>query len=252
MGLKMADLLLDSLNRLLGPYLGNPNTSIDPTALPDLIRSVGAALRDATVTGDAHQARQQPQPRPAEVPQPAASSTPPAAETPVEAAKVATPVPSPAETKGKRKPAESLPAPLPTEIAATIPAAAAATVVVAVRKRGRPRKNPTADSPRVVTKKPATTKKPIVMADGWTPPATPVDPQTTYTVNGKGEQVVICLEDGKTYKVISRRLTALGLTPEDYRAKWGLPADYPMHSPAYGEKRVAIAKAQHAARAAAK
>ncbi len=54
---------------------------------------------------------------------------------------------------------------------------------------------------------------------------------------------VICLEDGKKLKMLRRHLmTHYGMTPEDYRAKWGLPADYPMVAPNYAEKRRALAK----------
>lgn len=54
---------------------------------------------------------------------------------------------------------------------------------------------------------------------------------------------LICLEDGKKLKMLKRHLrTAYGLTPEDYRAKWGLGADYPMVAPTYAKQRSAFAK----------
>lgn len=54
---------------------------------------------------------------------------------------------------------------------------------------------------------------------------------------------IVCLEDGKKVKMLKRHLmTAFGLSPEEYRAKWGLPADYPMVAPNYSEKRRALAK----------
>ncbi len=54
---------------------------------------------------------------------------------------------------------------------------------------------------------------------------------------------LVCLEDGKKLKMLKRHLaTAYGLTPEEYREKWGLPADYPMVAPAYAERRSALAK----------
>lgn len=54
---------------------------------------------------------------------------------------------------------------------------------------------------------------------------------------------VICLEDGKKLKMMKRHLrTAYKLTPEQYRAKWGLPADYPMVAPNYAAQRSAFAK----------
>lgn len=54
---------------------------------------------------------------------------------------------------------------------------------------------------------------------------------------------LICLEDGKKLKMLKRHLsTAYGMTPEQYRAKWGLPADYPMVAPNYSKKRKDLAK----------
>jgi predicted transcriptional regulator len=54
---------------------------------------------------------------------------------------------------------------------------------------------------------------------------------------------IICLEDGKKLKMLKRYLrTAYKLTPEEYRAKWGLAADYPMVAPNYAKLRSAFAK----------
>lgn len=54
---------------------------------------------------------------------------------------------------------------------------------------------------------------------------------------------LICLEDGKRRKLLKRYLrTAYNLSPDEYRAKWGLPADYPMAAPAYAEARSEMAK----------
>lgn len=54
---------------------------------------------------------------------------------------------------------------------------------------------------------------------------------------------VVCLEDGKKMKMMRRHLmTHYGMTPDDYRAKWDLPKDYPMVAPNYAEKRRALAK----------
>ena len=54
---------------------------------------------------------------------------------------------------------------------------------------------------------------------------------------------IICLEDGKSFKSLKRHLSSkYDLTPEQYRTKWGLPADYPMVAPAYAEARSALAK----------
>jgi predicted transcriptional regulator len=56
------------------------------------------------------------------------------------------------------------------------------------------------------------------------------------------DAALISFEDGKPYKTLKRHLAALGLTPDRYRAKWGLPPDYPMVSPAYSERRSALAR----------
>ena len=54
---------------------------------------------------------------------------------------------------------------------------------------------------------------------------------------------IICLEDGKKFKMLRRHLqNVYGLTPEEYRERWGLPADYPMVAPNYAEKRSGLAK----------
>ena len=54
---------------------------------------------------------------------------------------------------------------------------------------------------------------------------------------------IVCLEDGKRLKMLKRHLsTAFNLTPEQYRAKWGLEPSYPMVAPNYAEKRSALAK----------
>ena len=54
---------------------------------------------------------------------------------------------------------------------------------------------------------------------------------------------IICLEDGKKFKSLKRHLrTQYNMTPEQYREKWGLPADYPMVAPNYAEARSKLAK----------
>ena len=54
---------------------------------------------------------------------------------------------------------------------------------------------------------------------------------------------IICLEDGKRLKMLKRHLhTSYGLTPDAYRAKWGLPRDYPMVAPNYAATRSSLAK----------
>jgi predicted transcriptional regulator len=55
-------------------------------------------------------------------------------------------------------------------------------------------------------------------------------------------EYIICLEDGKKLKMLKRHImTRYGLTPDAYRARWGLPADYPMVSPNYAETRRGLA-----------
>ena len=54
---------------------------------------------------------------------------------------------------------------------------------------------------------------------------------------------LISLEDGKRYKSLKRHLTGRGLSPEQYREKWGLPRDYPMVAPNYAKQRSELAKA---------
>ncbi|KAA0678216.1 MucR family transcriptional regulator [Azospirillum brasilense] len=54
---------------------------------------------------------------------------------------------------------------------------------------------------------------------------------------------IVCLEDGKQLKMLKRHLqSTYGLTPEEYRAKWGLPPEYPMVAPNYAAQRSDLAK----------
>jgi predicted transcriptional regulator len=54
---------------------------------------------------------------------------------------------------------------------------------------------------------------------------------------------IICLEDGRKLKMLKRHLsTAYGMTPEQYRERWSLPADYPMVAPNYARQRSSLAK----------
>ncbi|MET0599343.1 MAG: MucR family transcriptional regulator [Mesorhizobium sp.] len=54
---------------------------------------------------------------------------------------------------------------------------------------------------------------------------------------------IVCLEDGRQFKSLSRHLKAVyGLTPDEYRRKWNLPADYPMVAPSYSKQRSRLAK----------
>lgn len=53
---------------------------------------------------------------------------------------------------------------------------------------------------------------------------------------------IISLEDGRPYKSLKRHLKGRGMTPADYRAKWGLAADYPMVAPNYAKARSELAR----------
>ncbi len=54
---------------------------------------------------------------------------------------------------------------------------------------------------------------------------------------------IVCLEDGKKLKMLKRYLRSrYGMTPDEYRSKWNLPADYPMVAPAYAKRRSEFAK----------
>jgi predicted transcriptional regulator len=57
------------------------------------------------------------------------------------------------------------------------------------------------------------------------------------------QDYIICLEDGRKLRTLKRHLrTAFGMTPGEYRAKWGLPLDYPMVAPSYAAYRSRLAK----------
>ena len=68
----------------------------------------------------------------------------------------------------------------------------------------------------------------------------PTPAQIKKSITG---DTLISFEDGKSYKTLRRHLTTRGLTPEGYRAKYGLPADYPMTAPAYSTQRSELARA---------
>lgn len=53
---------------------------------------------------------------------------------------------------------------------------------------------------------------------------------------------IVCLDDGRQLKSMKRHLAGLGMTPDEYRAKWGLQDDYPMVAPNYSATRSALAK----------
>lgn len=67
-------------------------------------------------------------------------------------------------------------------------------------------------------------------------PAVPVKRSVT-------PEYIVCLEDGKKLKMLKRHLkTAYNMSPEEYRERWGLPADYPMVASAYATQRSMLAK----------
>src|SRR5450631_1715114 len=55
-------------------------------------------------------------------------------------------------------------------------------------------------------------------------------------------EYLICLDDGRKFKSLKRHLAILGMTPDQYRMKWGLPQDYPMVASNYAASRSALAK----------
>jgi predicted transcriptional regulator len=82
------------------------------------------------------------------------------------------------------------------------------------------------------------------VAEGAIPPA-PEEPKEPAVPIKRSVQpdYIICLEDGKRFKSLKRHLrTVYDLTPDQYRAKWGLPANYPMVAPNYAAARSELAK----------
>ncbi|BDA83641.1 hypothetical protein Sa4125_11830 [Aureimonas sp. SA4125] len=66
-------------------------------------------------------------------------------------------------------------------------------------------------------------------------PAVPIKKSVT-------DEFIICLEDGKQFKSLKRHLSSkFDMTPDEYRARWSLPSDYPMVAPGYSAKRSALA-----------
>ena len=66
-------------------------------------------------------------------------------------------------------------------------------------------------------------------------PAVPIDESIT-------PDYVTCLEDGKQFKSLKRHIGMHGMTPDEYRTKWGLPDNYPMVAPKYAKARSRLAK----------
>jgi len=75
-------------------------------------------------------------------------------------------------------------------------------------------------------------------ADAADAPRPAISPKRSVT-----PEYIVCLEDGKKFKSLKRHLrTQYKMTPEQYREKWGLPADYPMVAPNYAAARSQLAK----------
>lgn len=75
----------------------------------------------------------------------------------------------------------------------------------------------------------------IIRQDGPLVPAVPIDESVQ-------DDCLICLEDGKKLKVLTRHLKKFNMTIDDYRERWGLPSDYPAVAPNYARRRSSIAK----------
>ena len=82
---------------------------------------------------------------------------------------------------------------------------------------------------------------------GLTEPKKPAEPEPQPAVPVRSSikhDYIVCLEDGKKLKMLKRYLrTNYNMSPEEYRAKWKLPRDYPMVAPAYAEQRRGLARA---------
>jgi predicted transcriptional regulator len=79
---------------------------------------------------------------------------------------------------------------------------------------------------------------------GETPVVEEAKPQPAVTVrNSVKPDYIVCLEDGKKLKMLKRYLrTNYNMSPDEYRARWGLAADYPMVAPNYAQRRRDLAK----------
>ena len=99
-----------------------------------------------------------------------------------------------------------------------------------------------ADLPRLI----ADVHRALERAAAGNRPATAPAPEAKPAVTVRKSvtpDYLICLEDGKKFKSLKRHLrTHFNLTPEQYREKWGLPADYPMVAPNYATSRSKLAK----------
>ncbi len=81
------------------------------------------------------------------------------------------------------------------------------------------------------------------IASGAVTPAEPPAPTPAVTARQSIKpDYLVCLDDGKKFKSLRRHLATLDMTPEQYRAKWNLPADYPMVAANYAAQRAELAK----------
>jgi predicted transcriptional regulator len=103
----------------------------------------------------------------------------------------------------------------------------------------KPGERPKARKPAART----TRSRTVGMPSGrWPPPVQSREPAVPIKRSVKPDYIV-CLEDGKKLKMLKRHLrTAFGLSPQEYRAKWRLPYDYPMVAPKYAKRRSELAK----------
>ncbi|MFC4235985.1 MucR family transcriptional regulator [Thalassospira xianhensis] len=134
---------------------------------------------------------------------------------------------------GAVKDASTLPD-LITQISASLANAQAASVKVGPATPTTPTSSPaapaaSAPAAQATVDAIAENKRPV--SETGQQPAVPIRESLT-------DDWIICLEDGKKLKMLKRHLNgAFGLTPEEYRAKWGLPADYPMVAPNYAKQK---------------
>jgi predicted transcriptional regulator len=81
------------------------------------------------------------------------------------------------------------------------------------------------------------------LVDGGVAPAVIETPEPAVSIRKSvTPDYLICLDDGRKFRTLRRHLAGLGMTPEQYRQKWSLSADYPMVAPNYAAQRSALAK----------
>lgn len=99
---------------------------------------------------------------------------------------------------------------------------------------------PVADVPALVS----TVYKSLAALDAGTGSSVSLRPDPAVPVRKSvTSEHIVCLEDGKKLKMLKRHLkTAYNMTPEQYRERWGLAADYPMTAPNYAKQRSRLAK----------